>query len=608
LIACVRQIAIAVVWLAIFLTPSSWAANSSADSAVHYTISLANAAEHLVLVEIVLPPGAHERVVQLPVWNALYQVRDFAQYITWMKAATTDGKALPMQMLDKSSWRIENAEAGVSLRYQIFADQPGPFGAQLNLHHAFMNLAEVLVYAADSRKAPITLRLLDIPKGWRVASPLAAESAAELNAENYDRLVDSPVEIGPFQESSFEESGARYRIVVDADPSDYNMEAVSKEIRKIVVAADDWMQDRPYQNYLFIYHFPRGPAGGGMEHAYSTAIDVSANRLRENPASLTDVTAHEFFHLWNVKRIRPQSLEPIDYTKENYTTALWFSEGFTSTVANLLRLRAGLIDESRFLRSLGGEITQLQRRPAHQFQSAEASSLDAWLEKYDYYNLPSRSISYYNKGYLLGVMLDLQLRESSHGQRSLRDLFQWMNTHYAQEHRFFPDTEGVRQAAEAVTHADFHSFFDKYVAGTDELPYDDFFRTVGLHVVRRVTTVSDPGFRAVSNFGALPSVAQVTPEGPAAKAGLFVGDTIVRIGEQTPAGDLEEQLSQFAPADVLQLEVRNAAGDRKVALTLGSREEVEFKLQDVENVSPLQRARRQAWLSGESEHSGETRP
>src|SRR5262249_11973457 len=148
-----------------------------------------------------------------------------------------------------------------------------------------------------------------------------------------------------------------------------------------------WMADRPYQSYLFLYHFPRGPSGGGMEHAYSTAINEDADRLRRNPASLMDVSSHEFFHLWNVKRIRPQSLEPIDYTRENYTTALWFSEGFTSTVANYIRLRAGLMDEARLLDGLSAQITQLQRRPAHRFQSVEESSLDAWLEKYEYYNL-----------------------------------------------------------------------------------------------------------------------------------------------------------------------------------------------------------------------------
>src|SRR5438445_12370854 len=152
------------------------------------------------------------------------------------------------------------------------------------------------------------------------------------------------------------------------------------------------MNDRPFDHYMFIYHFPKAGGGGGMEHAYSTMIDSSADRVRGNPLSLADVTAHEFFHLWNVKRIRPQSLEPVDYTKENYTNALWFSEGVTNTVEDYILLRAGLLDENQFLHRLAGQIEELEDRPAHLSQSAEESSLDAWLEKYQPYWSPERSI------------------------------------------------------------------------------------------------------------------------------------------------------------------------------------------------------------------------
>ncbi len=185
------------------------------------------------------------------------------------------------------------------------------------------------------------------------------------------------------------------------------------------------------------------------------------------------MTAHEFFHLWNVKRIRPLTLEPVDYTRENYTRALWFSEGCTSTAADIIQLRAGLLDERRFEQELGSGIAELERRPAHLTQSAEESSLDAWLEGDAYYSRPDRSISYYNKGELLGIMLDLAVRQASNGQASLREVFQWMNQNYAKKGRFFPDSDGVREAAESVSHADLGWFFTKYVAGTDEVPWND---------------------------------------------------------------------------------------------------------------------------------------
>ena len=341
-------------------------------------------------------------------------MRDFSQYVSWVRAKTPDGQAINVQKLDKTTWHLTGTVAGAEIEYEIFADQPGPFGAQLNPQHAFFNLAEILMYAVDGRKSSPEVWFTDLLPGWRIATSLPARGDA-FAAQDYDRLVDSPVEIGLFQESDFDQGGGHYRVVVDADPADYDMQKIVPTLRSLVSAATAWMADQPFQTYLFLYHFPRAPAGGGMEHAYSTAIDISASRLAESPDSLGDVTAHEFFHLWNVKRIRPQSLEPIDYTKENYTRALWFSEGMTTTAGNIIRLRAGLLDEARYLKSIADEIAELERRPAHLSQSAEESSLDAWLEKYDYYLLPSRSISYYNKGYLLGVLLDLQVRETSHG-------------------------------------------------------------------------------------------------------------------------------------------------------------------------------------------------
>ncbi len=322
----------------------------------------------------------------------------------------------------------------------------------------------------------------------------------EFVAENYDRAVDSPVEIGTFEESDFDEAGAHFRVIFDADPADYDAAKIVAALHKIVVGATSWMNDRPFDSYMFLYHFPRGPAGGGMEHAYSTAIDLNADSLKQNLDSLTGVTAHEFFHLWNVKRIRPQTLEPVDYTKENYTRALWFSEGVTSTAEGVIQLRAGMIDEKRYLYRLGDEITELERRPAHLTQSAEESSLDAWLEGFGYYRRPERSISYYNKGELLGIMLDLATRDATHGHASLREILQWMNTNYAKKGRFFDDSNGVREAAEAVSHADLGWFFTKYVSGTEEIPWDDFLRSVGLHVETLDQHCARPGLHRVAQL------------------------------------------------------------------------------------------------------------
>lgn len=576
-------------------------------AATNYTISLANPEQHLIEVQIILPEGANQRELQLPVWNALYQVRDFAQYVNWVRAKDRAGRPLAVAELNKSRWQIEGAAGGAVVEYQIFVDSPGPFGAQFNSHHAFLNLAQVLMYPVEARNGPMIVRFNQVPEGWHIATPLASMPEGRFSAESYDRLVDSPVEIGDFKESDFDEAGAHYRVVVDAEPVDYDMEKIITMLRKIVTAATGWMEDRPFDSYMFLYHFPRGPGGGGMEHSYSTAIALNADVSAKAPAALASVTAHEFFHLWNVKRIRPRTLEPVDYTKENYTRALWFSEGCTSTAADIIELRGALLDEPHFERDLASAIAELERRPAHLTQSAEESSLDAWLEGDTYYRRPERSISYYNKGELLGIMLDLAVRQASRGQASLREVFQWMNQNYAKNGKFFSDSEGVREAAEAVSHADLGWFFAKYVAGTEEMPWNDFFRGVGLRLVEGKSTEADAGFIASRNFDAPMTVSAVTAGSEAEHAGLQTGDTILELNGKMVGQESSQELARIAPGDTITLKVRGRrSGDRELKWKAGSREEISYELKELEHVTGEQRARRAAWLNGEAQTSPET--
>jgi predicted metalloprotease with PDZ domain len=507
--------------------------------------------------------------------------------------------------LQTSRWQIQGAENGAVVDYQIYANSPGPFGAQLNPHHAFCNLAEILMYPVDARSFPVRIRFSRVLGSWRIATPLQPLPEGDYGAENYDRLVDSPVEIGDFRESDFDEAGGHFRVIVDADPADYDGDKIVSALRRIVTAAISWMNDRPFDTYMFFYHFPRGPAGGGMEHAYSTAIDINADVLKRDPDALASVTAHEFFHLWNVKRIRPQSLEPVDYTKANFTRALWFSEGVTSAAESTILLRAGLLDEKRYLSLISDAITELERRPAHLTQSAEESSLNAWLEGHAYYRRPERSISYYNKGELLGVALDLSLRQASHGQASLRELMHWMNANYAKQGRFFDDSAGVREAAETVSHADLGWFFTKYVTGTEEIPWNDFFRSVGLRVEQVTTTVADAGFTASRGFEGPMLVNAVTPGSEAEHAGLEAGDTILELQGRPAGQESGGQLARLNPGDTLKLKVRGRSGERELKWKVGGRQEISYELKDLDQVGADQRACRAAWLRGEAQSAAD---
>jgi predicted metalloprotease with PDZ domain len=587
-----------------------WLAAGTAFAAapVEYTVKLADAHRHLLHVRIHLPEAEGQRDLQLPVWNALYQVRDFAQYVSGLSCRSADGN-LPIRQIDKTTWRINAAQPVVDCEYDVIADLPGPFGAQYNQEHAFFNLAEVLMYSVEARAAPVRVAFTGLPAYWLIATPMTASGGSATapgpgvyTARNYDQMVDSPVEIGAFSQAFVPEGGATYRIVVHAAAGDYDMSRLIDMVRIIVRAETAWMDDRPFTDYLFIFHFPRGPGGGGMEHANAAVIEVNADTAREDPVALASVTAHEFFHLWNVKRIRPQSLEPIDYTREQYSSALWFSEGVTNTVADYVLLRCNLLDETRWLGYLSHKITTLERRPAHATQSAEAASLDAWLEKYPAYGLPERSISYYNKGEVLGVLLDLAVRDATGGQKSLRDVLRWMNRNYAQKHRFFSDTAGVRQAAEAVAGKDLSDFFDNYVSGVAPLPYNQYLKTVGLELQSRKAVSPHAGFVAVRNFDEPPVVAAVDENSDAERQGLTPGDTIVLVNGKVLTGTMEDRIAAMRVGESLKLRVAGRGGRRDLKFKLAGREQEEFLV--VNTPAPLtadQRARRAAWLTADDQ-------
>ncbi len=363
-------------------------------------------------MSIRLPGFRGAAALDMPVWNALYQIRSFSAYVEDVRAQTSTGQPVNVRQTSTSQWEISGSPGCVVASYDIYIDTPGPFGSQLTAEYGFFNWAMVLMYAPELRSNPSSVRLLDVPATWalRDTHVLGTATAGKVHeavgiAANYDTLVDSPAMLGSLQNYSFQDGGATYHIVVHGNAADYNSAGLDNALQRITHATVDWMQDRPYDEYTFLYDFPRGPGSGGMEHAYGTAISATAAAGKVDLGSLAGISAHEFFHLWNVKRIRPQSLEPIDYQHQQDTRALWFSEGVTSTVGELMLVRAGLIDEPRYLNDLAAQITELERRPAHTWQSAENSSLNAWLEGNAFYRTPQRSISYYNKGEILGVLL-----------------------------------------------------------------------------------------------------------------------------------------------------------------------------------------------------------
>jgi predicted metalloprotease with PDZ domain len=587
---------------------------------VSYGVSFKRAAEHIVHVDAVAHQPAPE--FQLPVWNALYQVRDFAVNVNHVKAYegvpewlcdrcdTRDAKA---EKRDKTTWTITTSgnHPCVTFSYDVLAEDPGPFGASLDPQHAFFNWAELLVYRPGQQDQPVSVRLLDTPSGWtmRDGGIFGYRGAEELpnasaTAPSYNQLVDTPAVLGKLYISSFEDSGATYHVVVDSP--DVDMQALQYMLRRVTAAGVDWMQDRPYDEYTFLYLVAHGSGNGGMEHTYSSVIDVGPERIKQDVLSAAGVSAHEFFHLWNVKRIRPQSLEPVDYVHEQYSRALWFSEGLTSTVADILEVRAGLTDEKRTLAHLGQVVGGLQARSARLTQSAEESSVDTWFDGYPAYQRADRSVSYYPKGEILGFLIDLEMRRLTHGQRCLRDLFQYMNQRYAKQGTYFDDSEGVRLALEVLTGNDFRDFFSRYISGTDELPYDQLFSYVGLKLSHRQSEQVYAGFATSRAPGKPGTIVRVDENSAASHLHLAAGDIVLAVNGKAVTGEINQLLQRHTPGSIVHLKVHSASGElRELDLVLSSRKIDEYQFEDLPGVSAATRSRRMAFLRGDAEAQAE---
>jgi predicted metalloprotease with PDZ domain len=573
-----------------------------ARATIDYSVSVANSERHLFGVSMRVP-NVHDRVLlQMPAWNALYQIRDFSSHMMQVAAKDEAGRTLPTLKLDKQTWQV-TGNGTLTVSYPIFWDEPGPFASQLNPDHAFLNLAMVLLYVSDRRGEDTRLVFDDMPESWRVAVELEAAGMAagrrtgSYAAPSYDALVDAPVELGTFEEFRIDAGGRPVRIVVHGDSGDRSR--LSDALKRIVDYQVSLMGEAPFPEFLFLFHVGPAFGGGGMEHANSTAISADV------PGQLPGYSAHEFFHAWNVKRIRPQSLEPLDFTKEMWTKSLWFAEGVTNTYGAYTLVRTGLWSTRQFYGNLAVQIRELESRPAHRWQSAEQSSLDAWFEKYPLYTRPEESISYYNKGQLLGVTLDILIRDMTDNRASLDDVLRALNEEFARRGRFYNESEDLRAVAEEVIRrkapaakADLRDFFSRYVSGTDEIPFDDLLGRAGWLLKDTGQRRAAFGFAIRREGNGPPWVGGLESGSAAQQAGLQDGDILVALdGEPVPRSP-ERWLRDHQAGERVTLRVRRSSAENEFSFVLDRQFEAVYQVVEAPDSTEKQRRIRDGILHG----------
>ena len=554
---------------------------------IRYEVSINHPEQHLFHVTMTIPDVNGEVLVQIPAWNALYQIRDFASHIQRVEAFADSAKA-PMEKVDKQTWRI-TGHGVITVRYASYWDEVGPFATQLNADHAFINPAMILFYVPDRRGEDVHLGFPDVPGMWAAAASgnagLESMGGARVflfDAKSYDALADTPIEVGNFKEFSVPGVSVDIRVVVHGDS--WNQKKIEGELSRICNYELKLMDGAPFDHYVFILHIGKGAGGGGMEHANSTAIGIPSDEY------LAGVAAHEFFHLWNVKRIRPASLEPVDFTKEQYTRALWFAEGVTSTYGAYTLVRSGIWSRERFYGDLGDQITELESRPANQWQSAEESSLDAWLEKYPLYDGPEYSVSYYSKGQVLGDLLDILIRDRTNNQRSLDDVLRGMNRDFAKQGKTYRDSLDVRLEAERVAGGSFEEFFREHVAGAAPLPYQQVLALAGLDVRTTEHRRAVLGFSVERESGGAVTVRAVDDGSPASAAGLRPADVIVKWNGGEVPRYLGRWLRERQPGETVKVRIRRDDKEQTIEFKLG--EEKELLYQITEDSHAVEKARR----------------
>ncbi|HEV2426408.1 MAG TPA: PDZ domain-containing protein [Terriglobia bacterium] len=582
--------------VALFFWLTTAASALPAGAPIRYQLDLRQPATHLVHVRMTIPGAAPALAIQFPAWNALYQIRDFVRNVQDLQA-TCDGAPLDLIPVDVDTWKNADRPCGeLVASYDLYANEESVFSAILDQSHAFLNLAQVLFYLPSERSRSVTVEFL-LPDGWKLATPLEESSPGEYTAANYDRMVDSPVQAGTFDDYSYRQKGAEYRVVVYTEGARYSSKKLLESCQKITATETGIMQDVPFHRYTFFFHFlPFG--GGGMEHAYGTAIGFPAGRLDSGWLQFESTVAHEFFHLWDVKRIRPQGLEPVDYIHGNDTRDLWFSEGVTSTYEELALVRSGLASRQEFYDRVAEQIAALEKRPARHFESAELSGMDAWLEGYRDYFRPERSISYYNKGELLGFLLDLGMREASHDRASLDDFMRALNHDFAGPGRFFEDSDLIALAGRLTGGAfDAQTFFRDYVTGTRGLDYQRYLGYAGLDVEMQTASVPDWGFRAPTGFTAARDiqVESVDPESSAAEAGLRVGDVITSVNGQ-PLSVPPDRLTGLKAGQQVELAIMRRSRRLSIKFQLGASTETDYRIEENSQATPDQVALRESWL------------
>ncbi len=577
---------------------------------VRHKVSISDAHAHLVTVvtTFTAPPGStlpDPLVVAMPVWTpGSYMVREYARCVENPRALGDDGRALSPSKVRKNAWSIPHGGATeVTFAYELYCNDLTVRTNHVGDAHLFLNGAATFTFATHAKDEGAIVEL-DLPERFRVATALPRNGASErvLRAKDFDELVDCPILAGDHATKTFDVLGKEHRFAIWGQAPSADWDEVVRDTKAIVEVEAKLMGGLPYDEYTFLWLLT-SKTRGGLEHATSTALTVPPSSFddRKGYLDVLSLVAHEFLHLWNVKRIRPAGLTPYRYEEESYTRLLWWFEGATSYFDwRILRL-AGLCTVDEYLEHLGDELARLEDTPGRAAQSASEASFDAWIKLYrPDENTVNSTVSYYLKGEIVCALLDVEMRARTKGERGLDHVLAELWRVYGVEGKPVPE-DGMATVFEQVAGVSMRDVLAPWVDGRAELPVDEVLAKMGLRVSR-----DRNGKRARGGLG----VRLRTADGRAVvssvlrgraghRAGLDAGDEIVAVaGRRVENGRVDAALAGRAPGSEVELLIVRDGSTRSVHVTLDPPTPDRVRITLSEGATAAQRALLSAWLHG----------
>jgi predicted metalloprotease with PDZ domain len=573
-------------------------ASENSKTMIDYTIGWERPNTHLFEIKVQAASDGSETIdFALPSWRpGRYVIQNYARNVQEFAALNERGEPLPWDKIDKSTWRVRTAGSKlVVARYKYYANLLDAGSSLLNETEAYFNGTNLFMYIPERRMQPCRLKIL-APAGWSIAIPLLLEEQQTYRAANYEELADSPAIASPtLIIDQFKQGTATYYLAYQGKV-EFSQDKLATQISRIVAEQVKLFGTVPFDTYWFLFHLAPSARWHGVEHTNSTSCVApqAALKTEQGRQNFYSLASHEFFHVWNVKRIRPQVFNPPNYSAETYTRLLWFFEGVTSYYGDLMLRRSGVIDERGFFTELEKSINELQNTPGRLIASAEEASFNGWLQPDDRENA---QLSFYTKGQLIGLLLDLEIRRRSGQTKSLDDVMRYLDERYGQRGVGVPE-DGIRAAVEAVVGGSFQEFFSRFVAGRDELPYNQYLSVAGLQLVEETDKTKPEAYLGIKvSNDERAVITNIQPDSPALLAGLDRGDILLAINDrQVTAANLQDLLSDFNPNERVTVTVFREGRLRQFEVMLRGGGNTVYRIKPVENRTEAQQRVIASWL------------